>query len=583
MALPDEFLYQLKSANTIDSVIGSYVNLLRSGHDFVGLCPFHSEKTPSFHIYTDTQSFYCFGCGAGGDVITFIKRIENLDYIEAVKLLAQRAGLEVPESGHDSKLSELKKRILEINRATANYYYKMLVSGEDKRGLKYFASRKLKPETIKKYGLGYAPGTWDGLKKHLSALGYNEDEMIAAGVRSVGRSGSSVYDTFRERVIFPIIDLRGNVIAFGGRIIEGDGPKYLNTSDTPVFKKSRNLFSLNFAKNSPVKKLILAEGYMDVIAINQAGFENVVATLGTALTPEQARLMKQYADDVIISYDSDGAGQKATARAINLLSEAGINTRIIKMDGAKDPDEYIKKFGAQRFKMLLDNSGGAINFELEKCRQGLDTETEMGKVEFLKRCVSVLAGIKNQLERDVYISKISKEEDININVLRSQVNSEIRRSINTEKKKQWRAIKAKPFFTDKLVPESSSCLREVKAEEGILAYLFRNPDKTEYVKNHIEPDCFITEFYRRIYNIFCEKTSVSDDFSLSLFSDLLSDEEMGKISGIYAKNKDIIITIQNLNDYIKILNDYKEASAISSKNELSDDDLLNIVKKAREK
>ena len=583
MPLPDEFLYQLKSANTIDSVIGSYVNLLRSGHDFVGLCPFHSEKTPSFHIYTDTQSFYCFGCGAGGDVITFIKRIENLDYIEAVKLLAQRAGLEVPESGHDSRLSELKKRILEINRATANYYYKMLVSGEDKRGLKYFASRKLKPETIKKYGLGYAPGTWDGLKKHLSALGYSEDEMIAAGVRSVGRSGSSVYDTFRERVIFPIIDLRGNVIAFGGRIIEGNGPKYLNTGDTPVFKKSRNLFSLNFAKNSPVKKLILAEGYMDVIAINQAGFENVVATLGTALTPEQARLMKQYADDVIISYDSDGAGQKATARAINLLSEAGINTRIIKMDGAKDPDEYIKKFGAQRFKMLLDNSGGAINFELEKCRQGLDTETEIGKVEFLKRCVSVLAGIKNQLERDVYISKISKEEDINIDVLRSQVNSEIRRSINTEKKKQWRAIKAKPFFTDKLVPESSSCLREVKAEEGILAYLFRNPDKTEYVKKHIEPDCFITEFYRRVFNIFCEKNSVSDDFSLSLFSDLLSDEEMGKISGIYAKNKDIIITIQNLNDYIKILNDYKEASAISSKNELSDDDLLNIVKKAKEK
>lgn len=583
MALPDEFLYQLKSANTIDSVIGSYVNLLRTGHDFVGLCPFHSEKTPSFHIYTDTQSFYCFGCGAGGDVITFIKRIENLDYIEAVKLLAQRAGLEVPESSHDSKLSELKKSILEINRATANYYYKMLISGEDKRGLKYFASRKLKPETIKKYGLGYAPGTWDGLKKHLSALGYNEDEMIAAGVRSVGRSGSSVYDTFRERVIFPIIDLRGNVIAFGGRIIEGNGPKYLNTGDTPVFKKSRNLFSLNFAKNSPVKKLILAEGYMDVIAINQAGFENVVATLGTALTPEQARLMKQYADDVIISYDSDGAGQKATARAINLLSEAGINTRIIKMDGAKDPDEYIKKFGAQRFKMLLDNSRGAINFELEKCRQGLDTETEMGKVEFLKRCVGVLAGIKNQLERDVYISKISKEEDININVLRSQVNSEIRRSIKTEKKKQWRAIKAKPFFTDKLVPESSSCLREVKAEEGILAYLFRNPDKTEYVKKHIEPDCFITEFYRRIYNIFCEKISVSDDFSLSLFSDLLSDEEMGKISGIYAKNKDIIITIQNLNDYMKILNDHKEASVISSKSELSDDDLLNIVKKAREK
>ncbi len=407
MPLPEEFLYQLKLANSIDTVIGNYVSLKRSGHDHVALCPFHSEKTPSFHVYTDTQSFYCFGCGAGGDVVTFIKRIENLDYIESIRLLAQRGGLDMPENSADNSAGQLKKRIYEINRETANYYFRQLVSGEDKNGLKYFVTRGLKPETIKKYGLGFAPASWDGLKNHLTSLGYNDNEMLAAGVVNLGKNEKNVYDAFRNRVIFPIIDLRGNVIAFGGRVLDDSVPKYLNTSDTPVFRKSRNLFSLNYAKNSPVKKLVLAEGYMDVIAINQAGFENVVATLGTSLTPEQARIMKTYADEVIIAYDSDNAGQKATQRAINLLGDAGITTKIIKMDGAKDPDEYIKKFGRQRFKMLLDNSDGAINFELEKCKIGIDLDTDTGKVNFLKKSVRILSQISNNLERDVYISKIA--------------------------------------------------------------------------------------------------------------------------------------------------------------------------------
>ena len=308
MPLPEEFIYQLKLANPIESTIGNYINLLRRGKDYVALCPFHSEKTPSFHVYTDTQSFYCFGCGAGGDVITFTKKIENLEYIETIKLLAQKGGLDVPENDTDNRAANLKKRILEINRETANYYFKQLVSGNDKKGLKYFVDRGLKPETIKKYGLGYAPASWDGLYKHLSKSGYSNEEMIAAGVRTVSRNNNNVYDTFRERVIFPIIDLRGNVIAFGGRTLDNGIPKYLNTGDTPVFKKSRNLFSLNLAKNYPARKMILAEGYMDVISINQAGFENVVATLGTSLTSDQARLMKSYADEVIISYDSDSAG-----------------------------------------------------------------------------------------------------------------------------------------------------------------------------------------------------------------------------------------------------------------------------------
>ncbi len=580
MPLPEEFLYQLKTANPIDSFVGTYVNLLRSGKDFVALCPFHAEKTPSFHVYTDTQSFYCFGCGAGGDVITFAKRIENLEYIEAVRLLAQRGGLEMPEDKGDTRIADLKKRILEINRETANYYYRQLVSGSDKRGLAYFAGRKLRPETIKKYGLGYAPASWDGLRKHLLPLGYTDDEMIASGVRSVSRNGKNVYDTFRERVIFPIVDLRGNIIAFGGRTLVPDGiPKYLNTSDTPVFKKSRNLFSLNFAKNSPVKRLILAEGYMDVIAVNQAGFENVVATLGTALTPEQAQIMKHYADEVIISYDSDEAGQKATRRAINLLSEAGINTKIIKMSGAKDPDEFIKKFGATRFKMLLDDSEGAVNFELEKCRSGLDLNSEPDKIKFLKNAVRVLAGISNRLERDVYISKTAKMADVSIEILRAQVNDEIRKNINIDRKKEWQAIRSKPYFTDKLVPESAKAPRQVKAEEGILAYLFKFPDKIKYTESLITPDYFITEFYRRVYVYYCEHAWDNENFSVSSFAGEFTDEEMGRIVGIEAEYREITITEHNLNDYINILTDYKnKPSSVES-----DDDLVNIIKAKRKK
>lgn len=582
MAFPDEFLYQLKLANPVDSVISSYVNLKRSGHDAVGLCPFHSEKTPSFHVYNDTQSFYCFGCGAGGDVITFIKRIENLEYIEAVKLLAQRGGLDIPEDSRDNKAAMLKKRIYEINRETANFYFRQLVSGPDKRGLQYFAGRKLRPETIKKYGLGYAPSGWHTLSTHLHSLGFTNREMLAADVVRLGKDEKSVYDTFRERVIFPIIDLRGNVIAFGGRILGDGSPKYLNTSETPVFQKKRNLFSLNFAKNSPLKRMILAEGYMDVIAINQAGFENVVATLGTSLTGEQARTLKTYAEDVIIAYDSDSAGQKATQRAINLLGEAGLNTRIIKMEGAKDPDEFLKKFGPHRFKLLLDNSDGAINFELAKCKEGLDTETDTGKVELLKRSVKVLSMIYNRLERDVYISKVARENDISIDILRAQIDSEIKKRRNSEKKSEWTAIKSKPYYSDPLVPEASKALKEVKAEEGILAYLFRYPDKIETVMSSMTDDCFITEFYRRVYNVLCMKIQNINAFSFSIFSDEFNNEEMGRITGIEAKNKEIVITEQNLHDYIKILLDYKN-NPIKNKDSYSDDDLLNIVSSKKRK
>ncbi len=576
MALSEDFLYQLRLGNPIEDVFSSYTSLKKHGSTSKCLCPFHSEKTPSCTIYNDTQSFYCFGCGAGGDVISFIKRIENLSYIEAVRFLAERAGITMPENDGRSDESVRKKaRTYEINREAAKFFFKYLLSGPDKRGLEYFKERKLTPQTIKKYGLGYAPDDWHVLRDHLRSLGYRDEELITADVCKYSDKGA--YDNFRGRVMFPIIDLRGNVIAFGGRII-GDkkGPKYVNTADTPVFKKSRNLFSLNHAKNSSSKRLILAEGYMDVIAINQAGFENVVATLGTALTPEQARLMSQYASEIIISYDSDEAGQTATRRAINLLSAAGLNTKILKIPDAKDPDEYIKKFGSTRFRLLLDGADDAVSFELEKCKDGLDLNAENDKYTYLKKAVSVLASLEDALQRDVYISRISRDAGININVLNEQVAHAVKAKKNIKQKLEWESTKRSLTKTDEVNPEASKFSNQSKAEEFIILYLIKNPDKLDEITTKIKPEEFVTEFNKRVYLAVTDAVRNSSEFSLSLLSDSFSDAEMGRISGMAARNRDITINENTFSDCVDVLKKFDRNSVFAKDSEISDDDLRSL-------
>ena len=334
MALPDDFLQELKSRSDIADVVSSYINLRHSGRTFSGLCPFHSEKTPSFHVYPENGSFYCFGCGAGGDVITFIRRIENLDYMEAIRHLAQRAGVSVPESDADQGLARAKGRILEINRETARFYHTQLMSEQGTLGREYLLGRSLTPQTIRHFGLGYAPDSRFTLVNFLSGKGYTPEELLQANV-AVRASTGRVMDRFFARVMYPIIDLRGNVIAFGGRTLGDNKPKYLNTSDTLVFHKSTGLFAMNFAKNNAKDGLILAEGYMDVIALHQAGFTNAIATLGTALTTEQARLLARYTGEVFLCYDSDEAGQKASSRAIPLLRDAGLTVRVLSERGER--------------------------------------------------------------------------------------------------------------------------------------------------------------------------------------------------------------------------------------------------------
>ena len=575
MQINDEFLYRLREANPIDTVFGSYVNIIRRGRNYVCNCPFHSEKTPSCTIFMETQSFYCFGCGAGGDVITFIMKIENLSFPEAVTLLAQRSGLEVPQNDpRDAMRAKLKTRIYEMNRLAANFYYTNLIKGNNKAGLQYFAQRKLTPQTVKKYGLGFAPDSWDLLCKYLTSKGYSEDEIIAAWLGGRNRNGK-LFDMFRNRVMFPIIDTRGNVLGFGGRVMDDSKPKYLNTADTPVFYKGSNLFSMNFAKNSNTKRLILCEGYMDVIAVNQAGFENVVATLGTAITPDQARLISHYAEEVIIAYDSDGAGQKATRKAINHFADVGLRTKIIHMEGAKDPDEYIKKFGANRFRMLLDGSDDANAFMLDKCEDGLDLSSDMGKVELLKRSAAVLAGIESPLEREIYISRTSKKCDIPVQVLKTHIEDILRSNRRNERKKEWHNITSQVTYKrDEINPEAVELRKEAKAEETIIYYILRFPEEADSVSKEAPPEIFLTSFNKRVYTALLNRIAASDRFTLSLLADEFTAEEMGRISGISANNRDFTIDRNVVTDCIAVLKNHKN----NRSGDLSDQDLTDLFK-----
>lgn len=580
MAFSGDFLYSLKQANPLVDIMSQYTQLKRAGHNYVCLCPFHSEKTPSCSVSPDLQMFHCFGCGAGGDVITFIMKIENLDYVEAVRYLAERANIPMPDNDISDRTGEIKKKTYEINRQTARFFYSQLKTEEGKKGIAYIQERQLKPETVKKYGIGFAPDSWNKLKNHLLAEGFTEDEIVTAGV-CARTSSQNVFDVFRNRLIFPIIDLRGNIIAFGGRKLVGSderAPKYLNSSDTPVFKKSRNLFSLNFAKSDCNERLILGEGYMDVIAMNQAGFENAVATLGTSLTPEQARIMSQYTKQVIIAYDSDGPGQKATARAINLFSEVGIDTRIIKMTGAKDPDEYIKNFGATRFKLLLDNCDGAVNFELNKCADGLDTETDTGKVEYVRRAEKVLATINSPVERDVYVSRVASQVGVSKQVITSEVNAIIKKQIRSQAKKDWTKINADITSSrDEINPDASTFPKEAKAESFIIAHLFLHPDKAGYIEEKLPPEKFVTSFNRKVYESILSSVKSGYNPDLSLLGSEFSPDEMGKISEMLTKSKDININEQSIEDYINVVLSHDDKKTVKGE-EMSDEDFLDFFK-----
>ena len=532
MPLPDGFIQEIKDRNDIVDVASAYVNLKRRGRNMVGLCPFHGEKTPSFNIYAENGSFFCFGCGVGGDVITFVMKIENLDYIEAVKFLAQRAGMSMPEESFDDSMSALRKRIFEANREAARFFYRTLYSPQGRVGLEYFHGRALTENTIRHFGLGYADPSRDSLSNHLRNLGFKRSEILAANLAYQNKNGS-ISDRFFDRVMFPIIDLRGNVIAFGGRIMSDAKPKYLNTSDTPVFKKSSNLFSLNNAKNSGERTLILCEGYMGVIAVNQAGFQNAVATLGTALTSEQALLMKRYADEVIICYDSDEAGQKATAKAINLLRNAGLMIRVITVPEGKDPDEFLRGKGGgahDAFRNVIEASGNDVEYRLQKLRAAYNLELSDGKVGYLGEAVKVLAGLDNAIEQDVYISRLSKEVEVSIDAIKQQLSKVSRRRSRDISCDNFKRIQNNLSGRgDSRNTERYNKPRSTTAEEGVLAYILRNPDRLARVASQLDADEFQIDFYKKLYIYFSERIKNNQDPLSSVSGDFTSDE----VSRIY--------------------------------------------------
>ena len=573
--LSDVFLEELRTACPIETVMGSYVNLIRRGRTYVCSCPFHSEKTPSCTIYPEQQSFYCYGCGAGGDAISFIRRIENLTFMEAVEMLAKRCGLAVPENKDEAKRSQARARTFEINRLTANFYFKNL-TGSNKTGLAYFAKRKLSPATIKKYALGFAPDAWDVLAKYLLSKGFTEEELITAGVCHRSKKGS-IYDVFRNRVMFPIVDTRGNVIGFGGRVMDDSTPKYLNTAQTPVFDKGRNLFSLNFAKDSSSNIFILAEGYMDVIAINQAGFSNVVATLGTAITADQARIISRYASEVIIAYDSDEAGQKATKKAIAHFNEVGLSARILHIENAKDPDEYIRKFGADRFRLLLEKSGDAIAFQMEQCKSGLDLSTDNDKGKWLNRLIDILANIPNALTRDVYISKAASETNISPDVLRNQIEIYNRKEKKKHKKNTWDKIKQDAAPISMRDPESENLRHLERSEETLIGYLLLHPEEIIWASKAVENAGRKTPFFEKILAEMLAIEQAQKSASLSALGENLSVDEMAKLSKILEKQRNVPPNEQVARDCIDIICNENSFSVDSN------DDLLKLIEQKKKK
>ena len=586
MPLPDGFIEEIKLKNDVVDVISSYVSLKRRGRNFVGLCPFHGEKTPSFNVYPQSNSFYCFGCGVGGDIITFVEKIENLDYFEAVKFLAQKAGIQMPENNKkEQELSNIKMRIFEVNRESARFFHKCLYSEKGKAALEYLRKRGLSEQIIKKFGLGYSPNSRYELVSYLKSKGFKYEEMVNANL-AYARNGANVSARFFDRVMFPIIDLRGNVIAFGGRIMSDQKPKYLNTSDTLAFKKSLNLFSLNFAKADNEGILILVEGYMDVIALYQAGFKNAVATLGTALTAEQARIMSRYAKEVVICYDSDEAGQKAASRAIDLLRPTGVLIKVISVPNGKDPDEFIRSYGkdgAFRFAQLIKNSGNDVEYRLKKVARNYNLDESEGKIAYLKDAVKILTSLDDLIEQEVYVSKLSEKLDVAKDAIMRQVGKEKRKKKKFNEKKQFLQMQQNlSAKNNKVNAEKSDNLRAAMAEEAIIAYIINNPELSAEVFSRISSENFCTSFNKKVFSVLENKFNSQKNIDFSSLTQEFSREEVSAVAAMLAKEAERLSTKDAVFEYIDVV--LFESEKIDKDKIVSaqDDEIIEYMRLLRE-
>lgn len=572
--IPEDIINEIKYRNDIETAVSAYVNLKRRGKNLVGLCPFHSEKTPSFTVYPENGSFYCFGCGVGGDVFTFTGLIENLDYIEAVKLLAERSGVALPQDGYDDSMQRLKNRIYDINRDTARFFHSFLMSPEGKWALDYLLGRGLTLKTIKHFGLGAAPDSWDRLIKHLKQKGYSESEMTAANV--VGKSSrGTLYDRFRKRVMFPIINIRGNIIGFSGRAMPGEdkqGGKYVNTSDTPVYKKSANLFGMNFAKNFCSERIILVEGNMDVITLHQAGFKNTAAPLGTAFTQEQVNLLARYTKEIVLTLDADAAGQKAAQRASQLLAGSGLKVRVIMIPDGKDPDEYIKKNGPERFSALLEGAVSDMDYKLLSAAKNINSESDDGRLQYLSAAAEIVAESDDIMTRDIYIGRLSEKYGVSRTALTAKIEEIRRNKLRLKKKKEISEIIRPRLSKDDINPERRKSVKGTAAEETLIAVLLKNPDFYRTALEQLPVEKMITSLNRRIYEIIISTLESGRTLDVSVFAEKLLPAEIGYVVSLQnsdkaGKNPDIV-----LKDCIRvILEEDTLSSAVNSAEATAED------------
>lgn len=558
----EELIDEIRNSNDIVDIISQYVILKRSGRNFFGLCPFHKEKTPSFSVSPDKQIFHCFGCGAGGNVIHFISKIENVDFKESLEILADRAGIKLPtlENNVDSKRLELKEKVYEINKLVAMYYHETLYKPQAKPAQEYVKKRKLDNKALKEFCIGYAENA-NVLYKLLKEKGFTEEEILASDL--VIKKGNNYVDRFKNRLIFPIQDIRNRFIAFGGRVLDNSLPKYINSPENIVYSKARNLYGLNVAKNTKTRKLIIVEGYMDTVSLHQRGIDNVVASCGTALTEAQGRLLRKYAEKVIISYDSDSAGQAATLRGLEILNNLGCDIRILQMEGAKDPDEYVIKYGNGRFNDLVENAISLVEFKIKVLKKGLNIENTNDKIKFMNEIAKILGGVDNKIEQEIYIDKISSDYNISKEAIYAQINKN-----EYSNNKGAKILESSSIRKPTIKRQEKEINLELEKRENIIISLLIDGGEEVYnkIKDIINPNDFKSEanqkIMRRLYEEF-EKGNSNINSLVDMFAD--DEQVVNALTGIMADDYEIEDNKKALDD---VINNYQKEKLMARRNEI---------------
>ena len=566
MAFPPSFLDELAARNPIEEVVGQYVHLKRSGSNLFGLCPFHGEKTASFSVSPDKGIYYCFGCHKGGSVINFEMEIEGLSYPDAVRALAKRAGMTVPEDEQYQNRYRHQERLWALHKEAARFFHAVLFAPEGAAGLAYAAKRGMPRSVLTKFGIGFAPDSWDSLCKAMEAKGFTREELQASGLVSTSSKNNGIYDRFRNRLMFPIIDVRGNVIGFGGRVMDDSTPKYLNSPETEIFNKRKNLFALNFAKKSKLGYLILVEGYMDAIALHQYGFDCAVASLGTSLTEEHAVLMSRYTQQVILIYDGDEAGQRATQRAIPMLEKAGLQVKVLKMRDAKDPDEFLKKFGADRFRILLEESSNRVEYQLRAIQKKYDLSSDEERVNFVTEAADFLSTLPSAIQREIYGNRVAEVGKISGEAMKLEVEKAFKRRLSREKRKQEK-IDLAPARSLQMQSKSVRYdnVRSAAAEEQVIAGVMKDPSLLDQIPELTEQD-FSVPFLARVFSQQLARHRAGQEVTLTGLTDFTS-EEMAHVAGILQRY-DSPVNAQALRDCARTIQMEHQSGSVTTEDDL---------------